>query len=539
MLKAKNRFFISILEIEEPNLCLEGHLTGALQESCIVYAKDQKGTRYEGEIFHLPNRDRYDENGNKTTKGTGFRMKLPLKAGRKYTFWVKVNEKKEKKLTPSFGRFSKLTKKTDACYYTKGKYLLKPLGEGIAIKNNSRKIRWKAEWKLLKFLAREKEFQLVMIRVVTKLMKRFQKNKVWILCDRSYLAGDNGEALFRHIQGVKPVGVKAYFMLDAKSRDYNRMKKTGPVLKKDSFYYKCKFLCADKIISSHADAWVINAFEDKMDYVRDLCDFSFVFLQHGIAMNDMSVWLHRHSKNIKMLVSSAKPEYDAFLSYPYEYGPDVIKLTGLPRYDNLINEAEKKIVFLPTWRKRLAGPVVQGSSEHVYSESFKDSAYFRFYNQLIGDPDLLQCMKEHGYTGEFYVHPAFDVQSRDFVGNDTIQVITETADYNAVFRENALLVTDYSSVAFDFAYMKKPVVYTQFDKDTFFEGHAFVEGYFDFEKDGFGPVCMDYKSAVETLILYIKGQCEMAEIYKKRVDKFFAHNDRDNCTRVLDAIMNI
>ena len=45
---------------------------------------------------------------------------------------------------------------------------------------------------------------------------------------------------------------------------------------------------------------------------------------------------------------------------------------------------------------------------------------------------------------------------------------------------------DYSSIAFDFAYMKKPLIYYQFDQDKYYTNH-FAKGYFDCERDGFGP----------------------------------------------------
>ena len=49
------------------------------------------------------------------------------------------------------------------------------------------------------------------------------------------------------------------------------------------------------------------------------------------------------------------------------------------------------------------------------------------------------------------------------------------------------MLTDYSSVAFDFAYLRKPIVYAHFDKEAFFSGeHSYTAGYFDYERDGFG-----------------------------------------------------
>lgn len=537
-LRIGNRHMVRLLELEENYLYMEGVTTVSMFKDWELVVKDQNGKAYPCELFHLPKKDQYAEDGTKIHEGTGFRVRVPLKSGRKYHFAIK-NGRKQVILNTRFGYLAKLARKNDASYYAKGKYLITQKGDQICVLRNRKSVHLKAELKLLWTLVKEREYELASIRVCAKIFRILKRKEIWIFSDRSYVAGDNAEALFRYVQKERIPGIKAYFMLDQKSRDLDRMKSIGPVLKKDSFSYKWKFLCADKILSSHADGWVNNAFGDKNGYVRDMFEFSYIFLQHGVAMNDMSGWLHKHNKNIKLLLTSAQPEYESFLSYPYEYDENVIKLTGLPRYDSLDDNAEKRIVFLPTWRKRLAGPVIKGSSERVYSGEFKDSAYFQFYNGLINDSRIIQAMKKNGYVGEFYVHPSFHAQSLDFQGNDTIKVNRETAEYNEVFSKNALLVTDYSSVAFDFAYMKKPVIYTQFDKDTFFEGHVFVKGYFDFEKNGFGPVCNDYETAVETIVSYISSDCIMKSEYKDRVENFFMYTDKENCKRALQEILTM
>ena len=148
-------------------------------------------------------------------------------------------------------------------------------------------------------------------------------------------------------------------------------------------------------------------------------------------------------------------------------------------------------------------------------------------------------MKRHGYTGELYVHPAFTVQARDFEGNDTIKVVESIADYSKVFRENSLMVTDYSSVAFDFAYLKKPMVYTIFDSDTFFENHHCGQGYFDYVRDGFGPVCEDLDTSIKAIIGYIESGCTMEKEYQSRVDDFFRYTDKNNCRRVYEYIKEL
>ena len=154
-----------------------------------------------------------------------------------------------------------------------------------------------------------------------------QKNRlIWIISDRGMAAGDNGEALFRYCMSLKNRPVNIYFALSKKSKDYDRLKAIGPVLNHGSLRYKLKFLLADKIISSHADTEVTNPFLRQIDHFVNLYNFKFVFLQHGIIRNDLSKWLNRFEKNIATFVTSAEPEYDSILKYPYFYQKENVLL---------------------------------------------------------------------------------------------------------------------------------------------------------------------------------------------------------------------
>ena len=56
------------------------------------------------------------------------------------------------------------------------------------------------------------------------------------------------------------------------------------------------------------------------------------------------------------------------------------------------------------------------------------------------------------------------------------------------------------------------------------------------KEDGFGPVCENYKSTIETIISSIEKDCILEEKYKKRIQKFFKYNDNNNCQRVYEEI---
>ena len=111
--------------------------------------------------------------------------------------------------------------------------------------------------------------------------------------------------------------------------------------------------------------------------------------------------------------------------------------------------------------------------------------------------------------------------------------------YRDIFSTSSLVLTDYSSVAFDFAYLRKPLIYAHFDKKEFDVYHTHDKGYFDYESDGFGEVEYDLDSTVNRLIEYMENGCKLKEKYRERIDEFFAFNDRNNCKRIYEAIKSL
>ena len=95
------------------------------------------------------------------------------------------------------------------------------------------------------------------------------------------------------------------------------------------------------------------------------------------------------------------------------------------------------------------------------------------------------------------------------------------------------MITDYSSVNFDFAYLKKPVIYYQYGNDYHFEGEALI----DDEISTFGDIIDDEDILTEKIIEYIDNDCKMEDKYVSRVLKFFKFNDKNNSKRVYDWIL--
>lgn len=152
--------------------------------------------------------------------------------------------------------------------------------------------------------------------------------------------------------------------------------------------------------------------------------------------------------------------------------------------------------------------------------------------------DFWGAAEKYGYTICFMPHPNTIDGLHMFRHDPRVKFMDSSYSYKDIFAQTDLMITDYSSVAFDFAYLRKPIVYSQFDRDSFFSGaHSYTEGYFDYERDGFGEVEHTLDGTVDRIIEYMADGCQMKEEYRKRMDETFAFNDRNCSKRVYERII--
>ena len=383
----------------------------------------------------------------------------------------------------------------------------------------------------------------IIARCIYHVAKVFQRRAIWLFSDRINKADDNGEALFKYLNEHK-VHENLFFTIRKDSKDYNIVKKIGKILAYNSRKHKLIHLLADATISSAGNQYVKNPFGDNSIYYQDiLSKQKHVFLQHGIAQNNLTRWLNRFNHNFSMIVTSALPEYLSFLSWEFYYDENVVKLTGMPRHDRLYDSRKKIVTIMPTWRNQLVDKsktkLYEKDGKYRYrKKEFKNTPYYIFYNSLLNDERLLQAAEENGYTIQFMPHPNIVVYIDWFEKNEKVRFCSVETRYRDIFAESALVVTDYSSVAFDFAYLRKPVLYCQFDREEFFKSQ-FKHGYFDYDKDGFGEVTYNLDDTVDKIIEYMKNDCILKEEYRNRINNFFAFHDKNNCKRVYEAIKSL
>lgn len=366
--------------------------------------------------------------------------------------------------------------------------------------------------------------------------KQFRKD-LWLICDNENEARDNGYWLFRYIINNHSKRDVMY-AINKKSPDYKKVKNLGKVVQYGSFLHWFYYLTASKNISSQKGGKP-NAAICYILEVYEIIKNTRIFLQHGIIKDDMPFLYYKNTK-MRMFVTSTRKECD-YISHTYGYPNGWVKELGLCRLDNLHenNTVKRQILVMPTWRNWIGRPTTKS---HQYEDitEFVNTEYYQYWNGLLKDERLLTMLEEDKIQLIFYPHRDMQKFLEEFQITNKNIIIASWPDYDVqqLLKESAVLITDYSSVAMDFAYMKKPLIYYQFDYEKFRAGH-YPEGYFSYEKDGFGKVCKEKDCVLTELKDIINNEFKNKQEYLVKHKEFFTTYDNHNCERNYQAILEL
>jgi CDP-glycerol glycerophosphotransferase (TagB/SpsB family) len=540
--KKKVRF--DILEIRDNVLTIEGlDYLNVFGEGWHAELRASDGEVFQASYSRWALNDRRGFDGSVVYHGrkAQFKVHLYRKLGSLQLF--ASDGEQSFKITPQYGKHGKFSKKLNYQYYLRDSFIIKRRRKRLLVRDNSFKNRLISRLGMFKYMISEKKFKYEFIRILAVIAGAFKRKPLWIIRDNEDRAKDSGAEMFKYYSSWQNNDyAKAVFVLDKTSEDYKKMKEYGKIIQPDSLKYKIYHLIADKIIDTRGGIIPNYIFgDDDCIYFRDMCDWDYIWLIHGVITRNESTWTHRLYLNAKLYATCNQRECESVQDEANGYGYDAsaVRITGLPRHDALNANKKRKILFLPTWRQHLAGDIRPGSSERAYVENFKENDFFAFYNGLINDKRLIEAMKKYGYTGDFYLHPSFIKQCDDFDGNEVISIGKKAANTNELIGECSLLLTDYSSAQFEGVYLGTPIIYTQYDMNEFSELHTGKEGYFDYFRDGFGPVCQTIDETVDAIIETLERNCEMVEPYASRAHEFFKYKDHNNSARVFNEILNL
>ena len=371
-----------------------------------------------------------------------------------------------------------------------------------------------------------------MIGHIAKLFCSDYRN-VWLVCERGVDARDNGFVFYNYLVKEHPE-VNSYYIIDKNSADYEKVSELGKTVQFKSLKHYMLLSVAKYNVSTHVMGFtpdmVIFVWLDKLHLIRG----KKVFLQHGIIKDDMKF---NHYPNISLDIfnTSAKPEYE-YIKDTYGHPEGVVKMLGMCRYDNLhdLEDRQKnQILLMPTWRT----DVILSCKSDV---DFKKTHYYTAFQSLFQNQKLNELLEKNNLELVFYPHLEMQKFLHTFSSKFERIKIASFKDYDVqeLLISSKLLITDYSSVFFDFAYMDKPEIFYQFDEGEYRKGH-YQEGYFSYRRDGFGPVVVDEMELVDAIGFSIQQGFKVEEKYQAKIDAFFTLKDQNNCQRTFEAISSL
>jgi CDP-glycerol glycerophosphotransferase (TagB/SpsB family)/glycosyltransferase involved in cell wall biosynthesis len=361
------------------------------------------------------------------------------------------------------------------------------------------------------------------------------RKNIVLIGERRDTFQDNSSHLFKYVRTHHNKD-NWYYVIDKSSPDFKQAKKFGNVIEFDSIKHYLYLLHANKLVNSYdLESYMVPSGYSKWSFLEkfgDLIQYQRVFLQHGIVYNDISMAASRFRTAYDLVIASNTQESEFFIKNAY-FNKEQIINTGLPRYDRLseyIRQAPleknkpKQILLMPTWRSTLAKKSYLKSSKQngASEEQFIESDYFQFYNEILTNKNVHQFLKAHNAVLNFYPH--YEMQDFLHLFNTDHEHVRVIDDKNVKVQDllidHDLLITDYSSVFFDFAFMKKPVIFTQFDYETFYKTQ-YKEGYLKFSEQKIGPVVTNTPDLIDALIRIDSNKYKMTDEREHYSQRFF------------------
>lgn len=370
-------------------------------------------------------------------------------------------------------------------------------------------------------------------------VKYREKHRIWLYYDLYTVEKDNGYYQFANDLKHND-GVERYYVL---THEYDNLDKVFTpqqqkhLVKFGSPEHRLLFVCAERIFTAYYGLSPINPFETaKMKYqYEDLCRFKTIYLQHGVLHASLRLQNSQERSQAEAIVVSSDFEVKNYMEN-YAYSKDELLTTGMARYDYIDKSVKPKnrVLFAPSWRKYLTTEVA-ASTWDVNVEKIKQSDYCKNFMAFLSDERLHKKLEEKEIFLDVKLHPIISqVEGLFDIDCDRINVVkgdVDVSEYNA-------FVTDFSSYVFDFAYLKRPIMYFVPDYPQFKSG---MNHYRDLDlpfDEAFGPMFTDAEKAAECLCEMIEKDFTLEQPYKDRLEKFFFDFDGNCAENLYQLVVN-
>ncbi len=321
----------------------------------------------------------------------------------------------------------------------------------------------------------------------------------------------------------------ACFVLTKRSLYWPRVaeKYKKNILQKYSFRHYLYFFKAKTFIGTEAVVHAMDLQTYNLLALRKVGskNMNYVFLQHGVmymvSLNSESRGMFGR-KNLKgkyRVVVSSKEEANHFTTLGGHLAEDMY-ITGLPKFDrNIHSETADKIVIMPTWRP---WEIAQAHEE------FMETGYCRMIRSLY--ENLPAHLKEKAVI---LPHPLVSRQLETLPKEFTEKMVLHQP-YDEILRETAVLITDYSSIAYDAFYRGVRVIFDWSEKEECMQAYGPSTKLMLNQTNVFGDVITSPEQLAG--VIEENYQNPQREEYRKRYETLVEFHDGKNTQRLMECL---
>lgn len=253
-----------------------------------------------------------------------------------------------------------------------------------------------------------------------------------------------------------------------------------------------------------------------------------IYLHHGVLGLKKFDSFNKKNLNIMKLFTLGNFLERDILVQQENIDENIIKVTGYARYDNPSlheNQPERQIVYIPTHRN------------YIKNNLQDKRTFFKTIQNLLNNTQLIRELTQHDTVLKIYLHKEIQYFSDQLLTpSKHIHIVkfgTETPQ--KLIANSKLLITDYSSVCWDFFLLEKPVIFYRFDLRKYLIDR---DSYIDLSENIMGEVLYNETDLISTITHYIVHDFKLNPQFKIFLNTFFPELDKMNCKRIYDEVTN-
>jgi len=238
------------------------------------------------------------------------------------------------------------------------------------------------------------------------------------------------------------------------------------------------------------------------------------------------------------LIISASPLVSKRLATAFGVAPSQIKVTGYPRADLILSPKPLFIPAVEAFRKKYNARYVICYFPTHRGEGYRDINLFENFdieglNDCLSRHEAVFFIKLHYYHKNYKMSLGSDIESSRicWLSDD------EVNDVNQLLTHIDLLITDYSSVYFDYLLLDRPIIFAPFDIDSYITYDR--EFYEDYDLATPGPKCKNWHELIVVLDRTLSGVDSYGELRKLKQRLYNSYVDTNNCKRIIEEAKNL